>query len=137
MTQVVTPGDIDIAWRTVFMEAANQGYSGMLAVAWVLKNRRDYRKNDRWATLAQTCLDWLQFSGWRENDPTFAPSQKADLDSVGLLCLRAVTEALTSNDDPTKGARHYFNPAIVKPSWAKDVTPCYTHRDHVFFNNIA
>ena len=130
-------GDIDIGWRTVRQEAANQGFEGMVAVAWTLRNRLEYRTRDRWNTLAQVCLDWLQFSGWRESDPTFAPSLVADLDAIGMQCLHALTSALSgATPDPTQGARHYFNPNLVSPKWARGKVPCYRWRDHVFFNDI-
>ena len=135
----VTPGDIDYGWRTIKMEAANQGFQGMLAVAWVIRNRMEFRAGDRWATLAQTCLDWLQFSGWREQDATFKPTLSADLDDIGLQCLRALVTALTQSksDDPTKGARHYFNPGVVNPDWARGKTPCAKIGDHWFYNDVA
>lgn len=141
MTQpIVTPGDLDIAWRTVWQEARDQGFQGMLGVAWVLRNRRDFKRNDRWNTLAQTCLDWLQFSAWREADPNYLPSLRADLDELGLLCLKAVATVLTADpavDDFTHGARHYFNPRLAAPPWAKGHQPCFTHRDHAFYNTVA
>ncbi len=132
------PGDLDIAWRTVRQEAAGEPYAGKVAVGWVLRNRVERAPRDRWCTLAQVCLDWLQFSGWREQDPTFAGSLTADLDATGRACLRAVLEALDGDVDPTKGACHYYAPAVLPtpPSWARGRTPSLVLGGHHFFAGV-
>ncbi|TXH55282.1 MAG: cell wall hydrolase [Desulfurellales bacterium] len=135
---ILLPGDIDYGWRTIRMEAANQGDLGMLGVAYVLRNRLEWRRNDRWATLAQVCLDWLQFSEWREADATFLPTLAYVLDATGLRCLNALVTALSGTQpDPTQGARHYFNPKHANPAWARGKAPCVVISDHHFFNNVA
>lgn len=136
---ILTPGDLDIAWRTVRQEAAGEPYAGKVAVAWTFRNRLTLRAGDRWATLAQVCLDWLQYSGWRDQDPNLKPSQSADLDALGRDCLRAVLEAFGSNSDPTNGARHYYAPKVLPdgPKWARGLAPSAVIGGHRFFNNVA
>lgn len=136
---ILMPGDLDIGWRTVWQEARDQGYDGMIAVAWVLRNRLEFRRGDRWATLAQTCMDWLQFSGWREQDANFLPAHRADLDGTGLLCVKALTTVLLAapNSDPTFGSRHYVNPKLAQPGWAYGHKPAVVIGDHAFYNTVA
>ena len=135
---ILTPGDIDTGWRTVWQEARSEGYAGMLAVAWVVRNRLEYKAGDRWGTVAQVCLDWLQFSGWREQDGNFLPAEKAVLDDNGLLCLRALLQAFTTgkSEDPTYGARNYHAKEITPP-WAVGHKPCVVIGRHLFYNDIA
>jgi hypothetical protein len=133
--KLLTPGDLDIGWRTVRMESAGESYAGKVAVAHVLINRVNYRQGDRWNTLAQVCLDWLQFSGWREADPTFKAALYADLDLVGIECVRALAEACTTADT-TQGARHY-HARSVSPSWAAGKVPVLDLGAHRFYAGIA
>ena len=138
---ILTIGDLDVAWRTVRQEAANQPYVGKLAVAWTFRNRLEWKSGDRWATLAQVCLDWMQYSGWRDQDPNLKPSQVADLDPLGRDCLRAVLEAFAGkpSDDPSRGARHYYAPKVLPkpPAWAAGREPSAIIADHLFFAGIA
>lgn len=137
---ILTIGDLDIAWRTVWQEARNQPYVGKLAVAWVLRNRLEYKPGDRWATLAQVCLDWLQFSGWRDQDKNLQASMVADLDGLGRECLRSVLEAFAGDakNDPTRGARHYYAPKAMPtpPAWAVGHQPSAIIQDHYFFTGV-
>ena len=141
---ILTPGDLDIGWRTVWMEARGEPYEGKVAVAWVIRNRLEYRIGDRWNTIAQVCLDWLQFSGWRESDPNFMAAQKETLTPVAIDCIRALCEVMNGDKahDPTHGARHYYAPAAMPkntpvPGWAMGQTPAAKIGAHVFFNNVA
>lgn len=38
-------------------------------------------------------------------------------------------------DDPTGGANHYFNPALVQPSWARSMTPTGEFGGHAFYTD--
>jgi spore germination cell wall hydrolase CwlJ-like protein len=35
--------------------------------------------------------------------------------------------------DPTAGADHYFNPKLVRPSWAKKMKKTYTSEAHDYY----
>lgn len=135
---ILTPGDIDVAWRTIWMEARGETYEGMKAVAHVLRNRVNYRQGDRWNTIAQACLDWLQFSGWREADPNFSKALTLTLnDSSARRALRAFLEALDERDT-TQGARHYYAASMpAPPKWAAGKKPCVVIGSHLFFNDVA
>ena len=136
---VLTPGDIDIGWRTVWMEARGESREGKEAVVHVLFNRLEYRIGDRWNTIAQVCLDWLQFSGWRENDPSFVKAQTIDLNtSSARTALGAFLAAWSQRPtDPTKGSRHYYADSIPAPKWAVGHQPCLVLGHHRFFNDVA
>ena len=138
---LIVPGDLDIMWRTILMEARGEPYEGKVAVGNVIINRVVYRANDRWCTVAQACLDWLQFSGWREKDSNFRVAMTAQLDAVALTCLRAACEALT-RPDTTSGSRHYYAPGAMVPKgsvppWAVGLTPIAKIGGQLFFNNVA
>ena len=135
---ILTPGDIDVGWRTVWMEARGETYEGAKAVVHVLRNRVNHRAGDRWSTIAQVCLDWLQFSGWREADPNFSKALALTLnDSAARRALRAFLEALDERD-PTLGARHYYAASMAQPpKWAAGKKPCVVVGGHLFFNDVA
>jgi len=134
---MITYGDLDIAARTVWQEARGEPYEGMKAVAHVIINRMNFKVGDRWSTIAQVCLDWLQFSAWREADNNFTISQQiTPNDRLYRICLRAFLEALEEADF-TLGARHYVNLSIVTPTWVQGKTPCYKVGAHSFYNNIT
>lgn len=136
---LLTLGDVDIGVRTVWMEARGEPYEGMKAVAHVLLNRVRWKDGDRWNTIAQVCLDWLQFSGWRQADPNFSAALSVNFgDATFRKCYRAFFEAM-DEPDITNGARHYYAPHAVldMPAWAKGLQPCATIGNHVFFNNVT
>jgi len=138
---ILTPGDFDTGWRTVWMEARDQGDKGMYAVAWVLRNRLERKANDRWATIGQVCLDWLQFSGWRENDPNFKQALVVPLDTLGQRCAIALLRAMSDprSMDPTGGSCHYYSTKVMKtpPAWAVGKTPVACIGDHAFFAGVV
>ena len=121
------------------MEARGEDPEGQRAVTHVLFNRRDHRKGDRWNTIAQVCLDWLQFSGWRENDPNFSAAMRMDLNfdsarECAISFLAGWSEHM-EGIDPTHGSRHY-HASYVKPYWAVAHTPTVTIGRHIFYNDI-
>lgn len=132
---ILTIGDVYVGTQTVWMEARGEPFDDKKAVAHVMRNRMEFLPGDRWNTIAQVCLDWLQFSGWRENDPNFKKAQTLNLsDPVVLECLHAFVEAMRE-PDTTFGARHYHT-AAIEPGWAVGKTPCLTMRSHLFYNNV-
>lgn len=133
----VTPGDEDIVMRTIWMEARGESYEGKLAVAHVIINRA-ISGRPRWNTLAQVCLDPYQFSGWRQADGNFLVALNLRPEDLRAQdCLRAFREANASLHDPTHGARHYFNPKLANPDWAKGHVPCYKVGNHDFYNTVV
>lgn len=133
--------DLEIAARTVWMEARGEGYTSQVSCARVMVNR--YQRSDgQWKkdhTLGAACLRWMQFSGWNPGDPNREKAMAQDWSSPSMVkALQAVCEALlmAEDDDPTRGATHYKTYA-VSPAWAAGKTPCYRDGAHEFYNDVA
>jgi spore germination cell wall hydrolase CwlJ-like protein len=122
------------------MEARGESLEGQRAVVHVLFNRRDFRRFDRWNCIAQVCLDWLQFSGWRDSDPNFVAAMQVDLNlETARTALVAFLEGWTEHAnglDPTQRARHY-HATSVSPRWANGHTPILALGAHRFYNDVA
>ena len=125
--------DTELATMTVFMEASGEGPAGMLAVAWVIVNR----KNRTYAhTLAAICLEPFQFSCWNtDNANRIRVAQINDLDSTLGEAEYAVTTAVNgSMPDPTHGAVNYYSTSMrTPPDWAKRMTFTVEIGKHRFY----
>lgn len=118
--------DVDVMARTLYGEARNQPFKGIVAVAYVIKTRSKERNK----TITEICLAPLQFSCWNKNDPNRKIIEFVGLDRpafmkcFGIACLVITGELI----NPTFGANHYHTiaapPKNVKwpPSWAKNMT---------------
>ncbi|MGX5220253.1 cell wall hydrolase [Pseudomonas segetis] len=134
-----TPAELDIVTKTVWGEARSEGMSGMIAVAWVIKNRAD--KGGWWGnTLESVCLKKWQFSCWNDGDPNapYLRGQKAIPGREYVLAHEAVIAVVNGHEpDPTDGATHYYAPRSVKePKWAKGATKTTQIGHHVFFKDV-
>lgn len=94
---------------TIAMEAGGEPYSGKLAVAWVIQNRRT--KYSR--SLIDVVMDPYDFSAWNTTSGT-----RMNLDQITdaqfAECLKAALGACFGMEaDPTKGAVFYMNVAVV------------------------
>jgi spore germination cell wall hydrolase CwlJ-like protein len=124
-----------IAKWTVALEAENQGTRGMLAVAYVIKNRAE----GKWGSVLRACWSAKQFSCW--NDLPAAGKRLGNM-SPGVLAdaSRAVAVALSGSEpDPTKGATHYMNEELViktagrLPSWRDAMQVTEKIGEHTFY----
>ncbi|MEH6483045.1 MULTISPECIES: cell wall hydrolase [Pseudomonas] len=134
-----TPAEIDVVARTVWGEARSEGTTGMVAVAWVIKNRAD--KGGWWGnTLEGVCLKKWQFSCWNDGDPNapYLRGRKTIPPREYMLAREAVVAVLDGHEtDPTLGATHYYAPRSVKePAWAKGATKTTQIGHHIFFKNV-
>lgn len=143
-------GPVHAAQLTLYGEARNQPVLGMVAVLAVLANRLSQRRKSWGSTWTQVCLASWQFSCWNPSDPNYPVLLKlASLltagtrtpydpafDICGYLADRAVYHEL---DDNTKGATHYFNPAVVAaPAWASPpASRTVVIGDHAFYRGVA
>jgi hypothetical protein len=115
---------------TIWREASNQPVQGMLAVAFVIRERMKRRK----LTADEVCLEHMQFSSmnvagrWpRQNDAdqqSFRDSYTAWIESGEGATL-----------DPSEGADFYFNPKLVFPAWAHDFRKTVTIAEHDFYDS--
>jgi spore germination cell wall hydrolase CwlJ-like protein len=114
--------DTELATMTVYMEASGEGPAGMLAVAYVLVNRRGRAYVE---TLAAVCLEPFQFSCWNTSDPNrIRIAQLKDEDPTLAEAEHAVTTAINGTEpDPTHGAVNYYSTSMrTPPDWAKRMT---------------
>lgn len=139
--------DIDTLARTLYGEARGEDRQSREAVACVVLNRVEKRKQCGWRiidgkkvpTIAATCLKPWQFSCWNEKDPNrevilkVTPQKK-----IFAECLEIAKMAYDGKlNDITKGATHYYNPKVcAKPRWAEGRAPCAVVGSHLFFNDV-
>lgn len=125
--------------RTVWGEARNQGFDGMLAVACVIANRS---LASTWygSTPEDVCTKRWQFSCWNEGDPnrqrmlSHLPGDSETM-SLAIDAVLLASRIAGTDHDPTNGATH-FHTHYVNPDWSQGKKPCATIGDHVFFNNV-
>ena len=128
---------------TVLLEAEAEPFEGKLAVAWVIRNRMDARRQG----VHDVILARDQFSCWRED---YAPMRRARL--VGIHppawhdCWRAASGAFFGDlDDPTDGAQHYLNPTLTRqirpthdlPAWYDERRVVARIGGHEFLRGVA
>jgi N-acetylmuramoyl-L-alanine amidase len=113
----------NIIARTLWAEARNDGEQGMRAVAAVIYNRArgdiqqfvDVIKKPKQFSCwnAMTAKDWLP-----EN---FKTKNKSDRDRQWKIAEKIANEMVQDRFTPVNNKiDHYYNPAIVSPSWGKD-----------------
>jgi spore germination cell wall hydrolase CwlJ-like protein len=125
--------DMEIATCTVYMEASGEGPEGMLAVAFVLVNRKNRTYGH---TLATVCLEPFQFSCWNTSDPNrIRVAQLKDDDPTLAQAEHAVTTAINGSEpDPTHGAVNYYATSMrTPPDWAKRMTFTVEIGKHRFY----
>lgn len=131
--------EIYVLIATLYGEARGEGYKGMQAVMNVIMNRAkgDFNK------ATEVVLKPKQFSVWNGSSTPYKDAENLYLkakngkikdyeqyrqaaDIVG----RAMKGQLP---DITKGSLFYFNPSIVKPSWAKKLDFAIRIGNHDFY----
>lgn len=146
---------------TLYGEASNQCKGGrtkmskqvcMLAVAWVIKNRKDLRYRGA-ETYTDVIMEDKMFSVWNKPDKNCKKRYRAEVCSeenkkrmaidiaesknpTAVMAWNIALEVMEGNTtDPTNGATHYHTTS-VKPYWAKGHTPILILDDHVFYKGI-
>ena len=106
-----------VVWR----EAQNQGYDGMLAVAWTIRNRVNHPS--WWGNDYPSCiLHHWQYSSFNWSDVNDVKFPKGNEPSW-QVALQAAVDAFTGQaTDPTDGATSYYDNSIPAPSWSKTMT---------------
>jgi hypothetical protein len=125
MADDLSPQDRDLIARTMLSEAGQDGPAGMAAVASVIKNRVE--SGQYGASPSDVVLQPRAFSAW--DLPRNDPNNPSRWSTKNPQYQQATTlaDSVWSGDtpDPTGGADHYLNPAIVKaqrgtlPDWAQ------------------
>jgi len=109
-----TDYELEVLARICKGEAGVASYENKVAVCAVVLNRV---RDRRWPnTIPGVAHQPWQFSAYNANvrDRLYWGPIPSD-------CWRAAREALAGRD-PSRGATHYFNPFLVLPSWARNMT---------------
>lgn len=143
---VVSNEDVQTLALTLWGEARSEGREGVIAVAWVIRNRVELDLNrdgqpDWWGEgYAQVCRTPYQFSCWNKTDPNrpYLIGAKSIPPAQLLMCIE-VAQSVMNNavPDPTNGATHYYATNMRKPpSWAATAQHTETIGRHVFFKGV-
>jgi len=129
--------DFKVAALTVHGEARGEGIKGMIAVAWVIRNRAikgGYWGDNFW----DVCKFPYAFSCWNEGDPNREKLEKLGLHTPAFAkALEVVCKVVQGAvPDPTGGAHHYYRKGSPEPFWAHDKKPSATVGNHIFFTGI-
>jgi len=114
------PDDILLA-RLIFGEARGCSRLEKQAVAYTVINRANDNKKWNGTTIKEAALKPWQYSCFNKNDPNRKKLMNPDYNKQEFEdCLEVAREVISGKvKDPTNGATHYFNPNVVKPSWAR------------------
>ncbi|SDI54870.1 cell wall hydrolase [Pseudomonas abietaniphila] len=138
----VTENDRYILARTLWGEARGEGLSGMIAVAWSIRNRVEDGKEKSWwgEGYAGVCQKPYQFSCWNKNDPNYPMLSGAKPIPFRELaqCRIAADQVIDGKvEDPTNGATHYYAASMPSaPKWANGAKKTLTLGNHIFFRDV-
>jgi hypothetical protein len=121
----LSPQDRDIVARTMLSEAGQDGPQGMAAVAAVIKNR--LQSGQYGASPSEVVQQPNAFSAWSLPKTDSNNPSKWSPKSPQYQQASSIADSVFSGQipDPTGGASHYLNPAIVTaqkgklPDWAQ------------------
>ncbi len=117
-----------IAAQTILLEALGEGYSGMVAVGEVIRNREKlFQKNTE-----AVCLMPKQFSAW--NDASRAEEFLKKYRAYHFIALCAWIQSRQSSF--THGATDYHTVSI-HPYWADAYHVAARLRNHIFYRRTA
>jgi N-acetylmuramoyl-L-alanine amidase len=133
--------DRDAIGLTLYGEGRGEGIQGLIAIAWVLRNRV---RLGRWGTTYEAvCLAPKQFSCWNAKDANSsilkailagAPAQDpAVLSQCYTLADVLLAEPLI---DKLAGARHYYAASAAPPKWAAQGVLVASINGHKFFEGV-
>ena len=133
----VTLDGITTLARTIYGEARDDGDKGMVAVAFVIRNRL---WDDGWpSSIKGVCLQPLQFSCWNRDDSNKPVIDAVTMDDPAFLSAMTIAFQMISgylNADPTNGANHYMTTELYyglrRPLWANELRVVAEIGRHVF-----
>lgn len=140
MTQL-TGKDLEVVARTLWAEARGEGFEGMVAAGWTIRNRVFDGKSKSWwgEGWSGVCQKPWQFSCWNKNDPNYAymVGTKKIPDREYALAEKAAIAVSVGTDDPTLGATHYYSTTMKSPpAWAKAGKQTVKIGRHIFFTDV-
>jgi len=133
--------DGDLLGLLIYLEGRGEPIEGRIAIANVVRNRVNKSESKSYFAII-TAKN--QFSCFNSNDPNYSigvsiatrmfnRQMYEDLTHKLQEC-RWVAMGIVNGSilDNTQGAKFYFNPKIVIPSWAKDMTTTVKIGNHTF-----
>ena len=121
---------VDLWTNTLFSETKDIGDA--MAIAWVIRNRMEKQGK----SLEEVVYAPHQFSGvgtkeWKKAESgKLTPEEKVIRDEMKSMVQGMIMGGVS---DPTGGATNYFNPKLVKPSWAKNMKKMYNTDYHEYY----
>lgn len=120
--------------RTIIGEARGEDELGMIAVAWVIRNRAEH---PRWwgRSVVEVCRKPFQFSCWLRADRNYRlVATDAFFDHPLAREVQSIARGVLvgSIPDPTGGADHYHHYA-VQPAWSAGHEPVASIGAHRFY----
>lgn len=136
----VTGADKDIWARTLYGEARGEPVEGMIAVAWVIRNRAErpgWWGRDVTEVCTHASKGVHQFSCWNAKDSNSRKLRAVTIaDRAFRACLQVVDNVAAGlAPGPTNGSTHYHT-AAVRPAWSRGLKPAAKIGNHLFFNNV-
>lgn len=143
---MINAKDVDVLARTLWGEARGEGFNGMVAVGWTIRNRVEMDlnkdgKDDWWGEgYAGVCQKAWQFSCWNKGDPNSAylrgeKAIPADQFALAKKAAETVVEGLIP--DPTGKATHYFSTSMkTPPAWAAVAKKTVQLGRHLFYKDV-
>lgn len=128
----MTDRDLDVVARTVWGEARGESDKGVIAVAWVIRNRE---RDGRWPnTPLEVCTQPLQFSVWNTRDHNRSRLLSVTAEDKSYLRVLSLVTGVYGDihSDPTGGANHYHSTSI-RPSWADPNKRTAQIGGHIFY----
>ena len=127
--------------RTIYGEARDDGDKGMVAVAFVIRNRV---WDNRWpSTVKEVCQQPLEFSCWKQDDPNKGVIEAVTMDDPAFLSAMTIAFQMIAGDlkdDLTNGANQYLTTELYyglrRPIWANELRVVATIGRHVFLASI-
>jgi N-acetylmuramoyl-L-alanine amidase len=122
--------DQSLIARTAYHEARSDGFRGMLAVSFVVRNR--LKAGTFGDSVREVVLSPAQFTVWNRGGAARRGRVKAD-DPHYRMALQAARLAMSGAvKDPSAGATYYHERSIT-PGWARGMRRVATVGSHAFF----
>ena len=124
MSTPISSTDLDAVVRTIYGEARGESEKGMVAVAYVIKNRTE---DKRWPSSPEKVVKQkYQFSSWNANDVNLKIITALSPNSSFYKNIANIVKSVWAGSvtDPTNGSVYYFAPAGMPggkpPKWWPD-----------------
>ncbi len=131
--------EVDVLARTLWGEARGEGFAGMVAVGFTIKNRA--ARPGWWGKdITSVCQHPWQYSCWNVKDPNYTYLSGArPIPSAEYVKAReaALVVLAGRQPDPTGGATHYYSTSLkTPPTWSVKATQTVQIGRHRFFRDV-